>query len=294
MAAILAVPAVWSGEAPSGARPPAPTVPANPAPGPAQAEGLAGWKSLTLKAAPSSLYTGSTTLDLSEGTHEATGRRALILATRSEARLLGAIGFEERTTSWIDAAARRPLELFQMRPGETARRFRFEPDQVLQTSWEPPADRPDAPFEQWRGQEGAARKLVLADGRPVPTGAWVTDPYALVLLVADVDAAPGAVREFLVWKRRHAVRVRVAAGERREQAREVTDQARGRSVRLTLKERRLDVTPSDEEGQDVRGLMGMQGPIEIWIDESSGALVELRGAAPGIGPTSISLASFRR
>jgi hypothetical protein len=41
-------------------------------------------------------------------------------------------------------------------------------------------------------------------------------------------------------------------------------------------------------------LMGMQGAVEIWVDEISGAPVELKGSAPGIGPTTVSLVSFRR
>src|SRR5688572_22167393 len=90
--------------------------PAPPAGGPAAPTGLRGWKRLTLKTEPSPLYTGSITLELSDGTHAPAGRPAVILKTHAEARVLGAIGLEERTTSWIDAQTRRPLELFQMRP----------------------------------------------------------------------------------------------------------------------------------------------------------------------------------
>jgi hypothetical protein len=295
LGAALLLSAGWTAEKPP---PSPPAVAATPAPGPARpapaAGSLRGWKSLTLKAEPSSLYTGSSTLEMTEGIHAASGRPAVILSTRSEARLLGAIGFEERTTSWIDAATRRPLELFHMRPGETARRFRFEPGQVLQTTWEPPADRSDAPFEQWREQETVTRKAVFADGAPVPADAHVTDPYALIHLVGGMDAAPGATTEFLVWKRRQVARLRVTVAGRRTRARDVTDESLGKVVSLTLAERRLDLTPSGEDGRDVRGLMGMRGPIEIWIDESSGAPVELRGDAAGLGPTVVSLASFRR
>lgn len=278
------------------AEPPPPPAATPAAPSAPAAEGLRGWKSLTLKAESSPLYTGTITLQLSEGTHAATGRAAVILETRSEARLLGAIGLEERTTSWIDARDRRPLELFQMRPDDNARRFRYEAAGIVQTTWKPPEGRRGVPFEQWRELETTTRRAVLADGTPLPEGAWVTDAYALVAMLPDLSPASGAAgpKDFFVLQRRQVVRLRVTPGERRSRTRDVVNEADGRSLPLALGERRLDLTAEGEEGRNVRGLMGMQGAVEIWVDEISGAPVELKGSAPGIGPTTVSLVSFRR
>ena len=273
--------------------------PAPPAGGPAApmpSEGLRGWKRLTLKTEPSPLYTGSITLELSEGTYAPAGRPAVILKTHAEARILGAIGLEERTTSWIDAQTRRPLELFQMRPDDSARRFRYETGGIVQTTWKPPEGRRGVPFEQWRELETTTRRAALADGTPLPEGAWVTDPYALVVLLPDQNsgnASPGPW-EFFLLQRRQVVRLRVTPGERRSRTREVVDESDGKSRSLSLMERRLDLAAEGEEGQNVRGLMGMQGAVEIWVDEISGAPVEVRGTAPGVGPTAVSLVAFRR
>ncbi|MGH9869982.1 MAG: hypothetical protein ACREAA_17690 [Candidatus Polarisedimenticolia bacterium] len=262
---------------------------------PEQVTSLKGWKSLTLKAGASALYTGSATLELAEGPHPHTGRAAIVLTTRSEARLLGAIGFEERSTSWIDAATRRPLELFQLRPGDVARRFRFEADGVRQTTWKPPEGNTGAPFEAWREQETTLRRPTFEDGSAVPEGEPLVDVYSLLYLLRDMDLSSpkAAAREFIVMQRRHAVRVVVTPLERRVQPREILDETSGGPRTVRLAERRLGLRAAGPGQAGVRGFLGLEGELEIWMEESGGALVEVRGNAPGVGATSLSLSSCR-
>jgi len=52
--------------------------------------------------------------------------------------------------------------------------------------------------------------------------------------------------------------------------------------------------PQGEAAKSFRGLMGLQGETEIWLDQDSRALLELDGQAPGFGATQVLLTSFRR
>src|SRR5262245_40770532 len=92
---------------------------------PEKRPGLEGWTSLTLSAAKAVVLSAKATLDVSEGSHAGSGKPAIVFKTRSEARLFGATSFREETTSWIDRSSHRPLEFFQLRPGDNARRFLF-------------------------------------------------------------------------------------------------------------------------------------------------------------------------
>ncbi|HKY33824.1 MAG TPA: hypothetical protein VJV23_14935 [Candidatus Polarisedimenticolia bacterium] len=257
---------------------------------------LKGWTRLTLASEPALLYSGSTTLEVREGTHPGTGRKAAILATRSAATLLGGIGLEEETTSWIDRSTGRPIELLQIRPAQSRRRLLYLDGAVRQTTWEPPEGNPAAPADAWPEVETAERKLLLPDGQAPPATEWMGDAYALIHALRGMDLRPADAvpREFNVLHRRRLVRMRVEPGPARVQERTVRDEGSGAPVTLRLTERRLLLKGSGEEGGSVRGLLGMQGDLEMWVDVDSGALVEIRGAVPGLGPAAVSLASFRR
>lgn len=257
---------------------------------------LKGWTSLTLCADKAVVFSASAILTVSDGTHAGTGRPAVVFRTHSTVRLLGATGFEEQTTSWIDREKGRPLEFFQLRPADGARRYLFLDGLVRQTNWEPPAEEPEGDFSRWKEKETIDRRFTYADGSAPAAGQSLTDFYSLIYLLRDLDlsGAPPEPREFTTIYRRHLMRIRVIPGERRRNERLAIDEATGATETLRLGERRVKLKPLGEEAESFRGLMGMQGDTEIWLDEASGALLEIDGTAPGFGPTEITLRSFKR
>lgn len=257
---------------------------------------LKGWTSLTLGAEKAVIFSASTVLTISEERQEATSRPSVVLKTHSTVRLLGATGFEEQTTSRIDRENGRPLEFFQLRPGDTARRYVFLDGIVRQTVWEPPAGDSAADFSRWREVETSDKRFTYADGSAPKAGESLTDFYSLIYLLRgpELSATPSEPKEFTTIYRRHLMRIRVIPGERRQSAREAVNEATGAAETLKLSELRIKIKPLGEEAGSFRGLMGMQGETEVWLDEASGALLEIDGEAPGFGPTQITLKSFRR
>ena len=257
---------------------------------------LKGWSSLTLGAEKALIFSATATMTVEETSHKATGKSAILFKTHSTVRFLGATGFEEETTSWIDATARRPLEFFQMRPSDSARRYLFMDGFIRQTSWEPPPENPGVEFARWRELATDDKRFTYADGTALQAGESPTDSYSLLYLLRDIDLSSDAAtpREFTTIYRRHLMRVRVVPGERRRNEREALNEATGDVEKLKLRERRIKVKPIGEGASSFKGLAGMEGETEIWVDELTGALVEIDGAAPGFGATQVVLKSFRR
>jgi hypothetical protein len=275
MAALAAVSAAWTSATPA-------------------RSALDGWTSLTLTASKALIFSANTTLKVSEGVLPGDGKPAVVFKTNSEARILGASGFREETTSYIDRATQRPVEFFQLRPGDNARRFRFLEGVVRQTLWEPPPSQRDSDFADWHEVETIDRKLTFADGTSPRPEDPLTDFYSLIYLLRDIDLSTQAPKEFNTLYRKHIVRVRVIPGEVRDNQREVVNEATGAKETLKLRERRISIKPIGQGAESFRGILGMQGDTEIWIDEASGALLEVDGDAPGLGATEVLLASYRR
>lgn len=257
---------------------------------------LAGWSSLTLTARKALVFSVSTTLTVSEEGPAGSARPRVLFSTRSVARILGATGFEEETVSRIDREARRPLELLQIRPGEMARRFVFLEGAIRQTTWEPGEGRAGSDYRKWPEVETVERALAFADGTSPSPGEPILDFYSLIYRLAGMDLGPGAgkAQEFVTLYRRRLVRIRVTHGARRSTERNVVNEATGASETLRLRERRIRLEPLGESDDSFRGLLGMRGGSEIWLDEASGALVELDGDAPGLGAVQVTLSSYRR
>ena len=256
---------------------------------------LQGWSSLTLAASKAVIFSAKAVIDVSEAPYAGNGKTAIAFKTKSEARILGASGFKEETISWIDKTDHHPIEFFQMRPGESARRFIFLDGAVRQTSWEPPPSRPDSVFADWHETETVERKVTYSDGTALKQGEAVTDFYSLIYQLRDLDFdSQQPPKEFNTLYRRHVIRLRVIPGEQRRNQREVIDETSGKTETLKLRERRVVIKPLGPGAESFRGMMGMQGDTEIWIDQTSGALVEIDGNAPGLGATQVLLTSFRR
>ncbi len=261
-----------------------------------EGDDLRGWSSLTLGAEQALVLSATSTLGVTQGSHPETGKPAIILKTRLSASLLGAKGFEEETISYIDPRSHHPLEFVQIRPGSTARRFRFMGETVRQSIWAPPEGSPDAPFESWLRTEQSDRPLVYTDGKPMATGDWPTDFYSLIYLLGDLDLSSDAAtsREFTALYRRHLIRILVTTGEGRRNERTVRNESTGRQETLHLDERAISVRPVGEGADSFRGILGMQGEARIWVDEKSGAIVEIDGRAPALGATQVTLRSFSK
>jgi len=264
--------------------------------GAAAAATLAGWRSLTLCASKPPLYEASATFKVAEATHAASGRPAVQFSTQSQATMLGVIGFNEETTSWIDAQKHGALEFFQLRPGESARRYLFQNGSIKQTSYGPPAENPGAPFDAWKEKETTERRFTFAEGGEAADGEPVVDAYSLIYLLRDIDLTEPrpAPKEFIVLHRRNLVRLRLTAEDQRTGERQVLDEKSGVQVTLKLTERRLKLQPQGEAAKSFRGLMGMQGETEIWVDQDSRALLEINGQASGFGATQVALTSFSK
>ncbi|HZI95297.1 MAG TPA: hypothetical protein VFE84_13715 [Patescibacteria group bacterium] len=268
--------------------------PTNAAPEPGD-ESLKGWNSLTLAASKAVIFSAKAVIEVSEAPYAGNGKTAIAFKTRSEARILGASGFKEETISWIDRTDHHPIEFFQMRPGESARRFVFLDGAVRQTSWEPPPSRPDSVFADWHEMETVERKVTYSDGTAPKQGEAITDFYSLIYQLRDLDLdEQQAPREFNTLYRRHVIRLRVIPGEQRRNQREILNETSGKTETFKLRERRIVIKPLGPGAESFRGMMGMQGDTEIWIDQASGALVEIDGNAPGLGATQVLLTSFRR
>jgi hypothetical protein len=256
---------------------------------------LQGWSSLTLAASKAVIFSAKAVIDVSEAPYAGNGKTAIAFKTRSEARILGASGFKEETISWIDRTDHHPIEFFQLRPGESARRFIFLDGAVRQTSWEPPPSRPDSVFADWHEMETVERKVTYSDGTAVKQGEAITDFYSLIYQLRDLDlASQQTPKEFNTLYRRHVIRLRVIPGEQRKNQRDVVNETSGKTETIKLRERRIVIKPLGPGAESFRGMMGMQGDTEIWIDQASGALVEIDGNAPGLGATQVLLTSFRR
>src|SRR5262249_36190231 len=159
----------------------------------------------------------------------------------------------------------RPLEFFQLRPRDNARRFLFQDGSVKQTTWEPPSSKPDSDFADWHEVETVDRKLTFADGSSPKPDEPVTDFYSLIYLLRDLqDNASGEPREFNTLYRRHVIRLRLVPGETRRNERQVVDESDGGTQTLKLHERRITIKPLGQGAESFRGLMGMQGETEIW------------------------------
>src|SRR5262245_46116539 len=176
---------------------------------------LKGWSSLTLGAEKAMIFSATATMTVTEESHKATGKPAILFKTHSTVRLLGATGFEEETSSWIDATKRQPLEFFQLRPADSARRYLFMDGFVRQTIWEPPSQDPSVEFAKWRDLGTDDKRFTFADGTTLQAGESPTDSYSLLYLLRDIDLASktAAPREFTTIYRRHLMRIRVIPGE---------------------------------------------------------------------------------
>jgi len=256
---------------------------------------LEGWTSLTLSASKALIFSATTRLVATEAEWPGNGKPAVVLKTKSSARILGATGFSEETTSWIDRANHRPLEFFQLRPGDNARRFVFLDGSVRETTYEPPASAPDSEFDRWKEVETVDRKPAFSDGTHPSPDEPLTDFYSLIYLLRDLDLSSArAPKEFNTLYRRRVVRVRLIPGERRSREIDVVNEATGGQETLRLWQRRIEVKPLGRDAASFRGIMGMQGDTEIWLDEASGAILEIDGDAPGVGATQVLLTSYRR
>jgi len=253
---------------------------------------LKGWRGITLGFERPPLASAEARLETREGKHPASGKRAVIFTTRSRATLLGARGFEEETTSYIDPESNRPIELDQLRPGDSSRTYTFQGTSIQQTVRQPAEGESAADPETWSLVESAEKTPSFSNGDSPDSDDWITDFYSLIAILGRADRQSHRAREFVTLYRRHLVRVRVTPGETRTVERAVVDESTGERRTVTLRERRLTITPLGEDADSFRGLLGMRGETEFWVEEGSGAPVEITGSAPVIGQVKVSLRSF--
>lgn len=122
----------------------------------------------------------------------------------------------------------------------------------------------------WGKPDRTARVALPAAGA-AECGA--VDPYTLLLRLECLAADPA--RRALLVSREGAALVRVERGERRAATIPLRDLASGESVEARLVLQRLELKGSG--GTESATAFGMVGDVSIWIDEASGAVVEIEG-----------------
>ncbi len=199
---------------------------------------------------------------------------------RVRVRLPG--GRAERITVWLDAATGAVLQSAKRRFGRGAywkvRRYtddgyyewRTEPDEPGDLALPPP-----------RWSDEFERRVVLDP----PTGAVVTDPYALLAAMAQLERATGPV---VVATRRGPAVIRLVPSPRRPRPATLAFRWPGGSGTLTVprpRAVRVQVTPpAGLEPEEVRtGIFGMRGDLEIVLDPRLGIPLEIRGRARHVG-----------
>ena len=200
----------------------------------------------------------------------------------STARVLGRSLSRHQVTS-RSLAGGRLLEWVEVDGKGRARRGRLEPGSLVVTRFR----RPD------EGQ-GALGWLLDRRRRLAVPAAWdelpAIDPYGLLGRLAVATAAGRGKIQLLTRRGTVEVVYRVGAPRRERWRLQDEDSSRRRHDELSV--RRVELVPSRQGG---RTLFDMEGPLELWIEEGSGALLKISGRSPKMrGTITLRLTSFSR
>lgn len=240
---------------------------------------FAGWTTLRLKAAAGPLFRGQVEIRL----ETAGGERRML--THSTAKFLGATVARSWTETVIDAGTGRPKSCIA-HSSKRARRYRFGAASYSVEKLQPPPGR-EVPVERW---EVTSRKEF-----PNPAagagGGRLYDYYGMLLGLRDLGLnRPGDEAGVVIATSRGPELFRVSVEEQRTHKRSYADLATGAETSDHVDELRLRIIPTKPDSE--KGLLGMEGETEIWVEAATKTPLEISGEVPKVGHVTLTLAAL--
>jgi len=265
--------------------------PIRPSAAPAPAIPFGGWTQLRYTTSKLLIFTGDVTMSL------ATTAETVSVRSESRARLLGSTLVDSWSVSTMDRKSGRPQQFLEVRPGHKAECWSFNGTSIVHETMKPHKNVPNEPLEKWRLARTETLPGPAADpeGAPVDPSRWVHDYISMIVRLRDLPLhRTGDTTTVMVSTSRGAAAMRIRVGEERTTKRTLTDLDTGKSRTVSMSELRLRVSPLEGSTAETRGFMNMEGETELWIEATTGTLVEISGNVPKVpGRVVIALDGYR-
>ena len=236
-------------------------------PAPEPLRSLAGWTALELGGERFLVAAARSRLERWPATEEAADSLLRVTTTvtifgaRNGRHQVDALsrGTPPATSRWTEVQYGKRARAMQVEEGRlSAWRFNLPPGDALPAAG------------AW-GKPG--KPAVVAIPASAPAACGTVDPYTLLLRLDCLSADP--TRRALLLSREGTALVRVQRRERRIEKLKLRDLDTGRSIDAQLVLQRLELAGGG--GAERATAFGMVGDVSIWIDEASGAVVEIEG-----------------
>lgn len=252
-------------------------VPLTPAETDAEHSALSGWSVLVLDGRKLLVAKGRSEIRR-YGADEAAGLPEQV-GVVSDAWLFGAHVGAHRALSTICPAAARSESWKGWVPDEKLRVATLEGGTLSVVDYRGPEDDDGPPGPGWRlHRENQVEIPPAAEGESPARGPW--DVYALLARLGPLARGEEPLRVRMLTKRGEVLGVVERAGETvfDERVERLDDEEH---VRLQLPVVELTLKPAPEAA-DEEHLLDMRGPVRMWVDPVSGALVRIEGTHSGI------------
>lgn len=200
-----------------------------------------------------------------------------------------ALGKRSRDIAYseVDPVRSRVVRWLEIRPGKKARWARVDAGgEVVVRRF----DVPGQPFDpaSWTRRYDRRYRLPqppVGEGEPEP---MLLDAWSLLGRLGEVMRSG---RPVVLLGKDAARPLALTVSERRSRELTVTDLDRARAIRL-----RMDVVSLEvRDSASGEAILGMREGVRLWIDASSGALVEVEGKVKGVpGTTRLTLEAFSK
>jgi hypothetical protein len=220
------------------------------------------------------------------------GKMLTLIKTESGVQAFGSDIGSVATFSWIDPATGSTVEFKEIKAGKRVKQLRFREDGYQELQFRPEEGKENTPHDTWPTTKDRFSEYKLMDGSPVPEGQPVRDYYNMVADLGRRDDAKSA--DYYVATKGRVIRFQVIFGETASRTMVLEDLGGGGEQSLSLQLRRMDLTPWNEDPEDIGGLFAMKGGTEIWLEAETGMLAVVAGEMPGVpGRTEILLHGAR-
>ena len=219
------------------------------------------------------------------------GRLLTVIETRSGASAFGAKLSTTHTTSYIDPATGATVEYIEHKLEERWKQVTLGPDGFRQVIRRPGEGQAGQPPETWPVEREFHSAYAFDDGTTAPSGVPVRDYYNMVGDLGRLSSSSASTAEYLVVAKGRVVRFRVELGEEVERPWSLVDLSGAETAMdVSLRLRRLTITPIGEDARKIGGFFAMEGGTEIWVEPETGMVVLIAGQLPGVpGRTEIRL-----
>jgi hypothetical protein len=220
------------------------------------------------------------------------GRTLTVIRTESGVQAFGGSLGSVRTYSWIDPDSGATVEFKEVKPGKRVKQQLFGLDGYRELEFRPREGEEHTDPDTWPLIRDRQRPYRLKDGSPVPDGQPVRDYYNMV---ADLGRREGVQRaDYYIATKGRVIKFEVTFGETVGRTLELRDLAGGEPQPVSLQLRRMDLTPWNEDPEEIGGFFSMKGGTEIWLEQQTGLLAVIAGEMPGVpGRTEILLKGAR-